>query len=190
MTQSRVAEPYSATSAVMPGFCAYSRPCRDHVVGAHAYAQCRSNKGAPAGSDGGIPERDRRFESTSSSGESANLRVASSRAGVRRCAVPEVGHARAAFALRSFSTCPHKRTRRKLSLPSGGSTMNLFYPLLSANCRGVGGNHILGGMHRATGDADDPGGPGAEQDVGHVRRRSGRLPAKRCCAIISRRGRR
>ena len=37
-------------------------------------------------------------------------------------------------------------------------------------------------MHRATGGTDDPGGPGAEQDVGHVRRRSGRLPAKRCCA--------
>jgi hypothetical protein len=54
------------------------------------------------------------------------------RAGVRRCAVPEIGHARAAFALRSFSTCLHKRTRRKLSLASGGSTMNLFYPQIAA----------------------------------------------------------
>ena len=54
------------------------------------------------------------------------------RAGVRRCAVPEIGHARATFALRSFSTCLHKRTRRKLSLASGGSTMNLFHPQIAA----------------------------------------------------------
>ena len=38
----------------------------------------------------------------------------------------------AAFALRSFSTCLHKRTRRKLRLPSGGSTMNLFHPQIAA----------------------------------------------------------
>jgi hypothetical protein len=58
--------------------------------------------------------------------------VASSGAGVRRCAVSEIGHVRAAFALRSFSTCLDKRTRRKLSLPSGGSTMNLFHPQIAA----------------------------------------------------------
>jgi hypothetical protein len=50
-----------------------------------------------------------------------------------------------------------------------------------ANCRYAGSNAIVGGMRRATGGADDPGGPGAEQDVGQVRRRSGRLPAIRCC---------
>jgi hypothetical protein len=59
-----------------------------------------------------------------------------------------------------------------------------------ANCRCVSGNDIFGGMRRATGGADDPGGPGAEQDMGQVRRRSGRLPAIRCCANISRGGRR
>ena len=46
--------------------------------------------------------------------------------------MPEIGHARAAFALRSFSTCVHKRTRRKLSLPWDGSTMNLFHPQIAA----------------------------------------------------------
>ena len=34
--------------------------------------------------------------------------------------------------LRSFGACLHKRTGRKISLPSGGSTMNLFYPQIAA----------------------------------------------------------
>ena len=46
------------------------------------------------------------------------------RAGDRPCA--------SRLPLRSFSTCLHKRTRRKLSLPSGGSTMNLFHPQIAA----------------------------------------------------------
>src|SRR5262249_3750884 len=96
-------------------------------------------------------------------------------------------HWRSGGAEHHHDTPPYPVTPSPTSGLSSARAHETFPP---ANCRYAGSNASFGGMRRATRGADDPSGPGAEQDVGQVRSRLGRLRAIRCCANISRGGRR